>query len=80
MTSHGAFDEARLADALVASDGAVADPDLCPAPDRIWDAARGATGPAAMRVLLDHAARCADCALALRDQWEADDIVMMSLA
>jgi hypothetical protein len=66
MSTRDAFDEARLADALVAGDGAPVDPGRCISPDRIWDAARGVTGPAALHVVLDHAAHCADCALALR--------------
>jgi hypothetical protein len=66
MSTRDTLDEARLADALVAGDGAPADSDRCISPDRIWDAARGVTGPAALHVVLDHAAHCADCALALR--------------
>jgi len=66
MSTRDTLDEARLADALVAPDGAAADPGRCVSPDRIWDAARGATDPAGMQFLLDHAVSCADCALALR--------------
>lgn len=65
MTPHGLDDE-RLAEAWTAPDGAAGGRTGCPAPELWWDAARGALDAAGLRHLLDHAAGCAECALALK--------------
>src|SRR6185436_12643252 len=55
-----------LADALVVRAAGDAPATPCPSETRIWEAFQGRLAPAEVASLLDHAASCADCSLAMR--------------
>jgi hypothetical protein len=55
-----------LADALVVRAAGAAPATPCPSETRIWEAFQGRLAPAEVASLLDHAASCADCSLAMR--------------
>lgn len=60
-------DDAALREAFTARTGtAPGGPEACPAPERIYDAARGALPPGEVREVVEHLAVCPECAEAWR--------------
>lgn len=60
-------DDAALREAFAARTGpGPGGPGACPAPERIYDAARGALPPGEVREVVEHMALCAECAEAWR--------------
>lgn len=53
---------ATLRDAFAAQPNNAPQPEICPAPEKIWDAVRGELPPDRIREIVEHTALCASCA------------------